>query len=117
VCRHCVSGSASRTQTQKRTAQEQWHTYPSVPPRCFNPASLTTCDGRSILGQLMKSASAIVIEDLDLMPDHLQTHRGQFGLAGTAAVHCIADGFVTEAQQYVVMSAEQADRIPGNRLW
>ena len=88
-----------------------------LPIRRFNPASLTTCSGRSILGQLMKSASAIVIEDLDLMPDHLQTHRGQFGLAGTAAVHCVADGFVTEAQQYVVMSAEQADRIPGNRLW
>lgn len=48
---------------------------------------------------------------------HLQTHREQFGLGGTAAILCVADGFVTEVQQYVVMSAELADRIPGNRLW
>ncbi len=83
----------------------------------FNPAPLTTCSGRSILAQLMKTASAIVIEELDLMPEHLQTHREQFGLGGTAAIHCVADGFVTEAQQYVVISVELADRIPGNRLW
>ncbi len=88
-----------------------------LPIRRFNPASLTTCSGRSILAQLMKTASAIVIEDLDLMPEHLRTHREQFGLGGTAAIHCVADGFVTEAQQYVVLSAELADRIPGNRLW
>lgn len=88
-----------------------------LPIRRYNPASLTTCSGRSILGQLMKTASAIVIEDLDLMPEHLQTHREQFGLSGTAAVHCVADGFVTESQQYVVMREELAKQIPGKRLW
>lgn len=88
-----------------------------LPIRRFNPASLTTYSGRSILVQLMKTASAIVIEDLDLMPEHLQTHREQFGLNGTAAIHCVADGFVTESQQYIVMRAGLANRMPGNRLW
>lgn len=88
-----------------------------LPVRRFNPASLTTRSGRSVLGQLVKSASAIVIEDLDLQPDHLKAHRQQFGLAGSAAVHYINDGFTTEAQHYVVTTPAVADHLPGVRLW
>ncbi|MEE9296998.1 MAG: class I SAM-dependent methyltransferase [Phycisphaerae bacterium] len=88
-----------------------------LPVRCFNPASLTTISGRSIVAQIMKVASAIVIEDLDLMPEYLSTHREQFGLAGTAAIHCVSDGFATESQQYVITRPEWADRLRGVRLW
>jgi len=88
-----------------------------LPVRRFNPASLTTRSGRSVIGQLMKTAAAIVIEDLDLQPDHVKAHKQLFGLAGTAAVHCINDGLITEAQHYVVTTAAVADHLPGVRLW
>ncbi|HUU82886.1 MAG TPA: hypothetical protein VM243_05210 [Phycisphaerae bacterium] len=88
-----------------------------LPVRRFNPASLTTLAGQSVLGQLMKVATAIIIEDLDLMPKHLQAHREQFGLAGTAAVHCVSDGFTTEVQHYVVTTETLGSKLRGVRLW
>jgi len=69
------------------------------------------------LGQLVKTAAAIVIENIDLQPDHLKAHRQQFVLAGTAAVHCINDGFTTEAQHCVVTTTAVADHLPEVRLW
>lgn len=88
-----------------------------LPVRRFNPASLTTARGRSVLAQLLKAASSIIIEDLDLRPQNLVTHRRQFGLDGTAAVHCRQDGFSTEAQHYVITGPDVADRLVGERLW
>ena len=90
---------------------------PHLAVRRFNAASLTTVSGRSILAQLMKVAKAIVIEDLDLAPEHLVHHRRQFGLVGTAAVHCSRDGFVTEAFHHVITTPETAAKIRGDRLW
>ena len=88
-----------------------------LPVRRFNPAALTTVRGRSVIAQLMKVASAIVIEDTDLQPEHLTAHRQQFGLDGTAAIHCVCDGFRTEVRHYVIGSPAKADRLVGNRLW
>jgi hypothetical protein len=88
-----------------------------LPVRRFNPASLITPTGRSLLGQLLKAVKAIIIEDVDVEPEHLSQHRQQFGLAGTAAVHCVRDGFATEARQYVVTTPQWARHLPGQRLW
>ena len=88
-----------------------------LPVRRFNPAALTTVAGRSVIAQLMKVASAIVIEDTDLQPEHLVGHRQEFGLDGTAAVHCVRDGFTTEAHHYVITNSARADRLAGKRLW
>ncbi len=93
--------------------RDLWH----LPVRRFNPAALTTRSGRSIFAQLMNVASALIIEDIDLMPEHLTAHREQFGRAGTAAVHCVSDGFATESQQFVITKPEWADRLRGVRLW
>ncbi len=90
---------------------------PYLPVRRFNPAALTTASGRSILAQLMKVASAIVIEDLDLEPEHLKAHQEQFGLGDTGGVHFVRDGFTTEAQYFVVTSPSVAEHLPGDRLW
>ncbi|MDM8009309.1 MAG: hypothetical protein QUV05_24470 [Phycisphaerae bacterium] len=88
-----------------------------LPIRRFNPASLTTYTGRSVVGQLMKAARAIVIEDVDLMPDDLLQHKERFGLEGTAAIHLKGDGCTTVALQYVVCNPAWADRFQGHRLW
>ena len=90
-----------------------WH----LPVRRFNPASLITPSGRSLLSQLMKVCRAVIIEDVDAQPDHLRQHKAQFGLPGTAAVSCTDDGFRTKANQFVVTSPEWAEYIRGRRLW
>ena len=92
---------------------EAWH----LPVRRFNPASLTTPSGRSLLAQLMKVSRAVIIEDVDARGDHLRQHKAQFGLPGTAAVFCTDDGFRTKANQFVVTSPQWADCIRGERLW
>ncbi len=88
-----------------------------LPVRRFNPASLITPSGRSLIGQLCKVARAIVIEDVDLDPEHLLQHREQFGLPGTAAVHCVRDGFATESRQFVIGHPCLAEQLRGDRLW
>ena len=88
-----------------------------LPVRRFNPAALTTITGRSVIAQLMKVASAIVIEDTDMQPEHLTDHRRQFGLDGTAGINCVGDGFNTEVLHYVVTGPRLADRLAGYRLW
>lgn len=88
-----------------------------LPVRRFNPAALTTLAGRSIVAQLMKVASAIVVEDVDLQPEHLVAHREQFGLEGTGAVQFVRDGFSTQARHFVITRPAIADRLRGERLW
>lgn len=88
-----------------------------LPVRRFNPAALTTLAGRSILTQLIKVASAIVIEDVDLLPEQLVAHREQFGLEDTAAVQFVRDGFATQARHYLIARPAIAGRLQGKRLW
>ena len=92
---------------------ETWH----LPVRRFNPAALITPSGRSLLAQLMKVSGAVIIEDVDVRPEHLMQHKAQFGLPGTAAVFCKGDGFRTEANHFVVTSPEWARGLRGERLW
>lgn len=88
-----------------------------LPVRRFNPASLTTHTGRSILAQLMRVCSTVIIEDGDLQAEHLHAHRRQYGLEGTAAVYCGNDGHVTKVNHFVITRPEWARMIKGTRLW
>jgi len=85
--------------------------------RRFNPASLITPSGRSVIEQVLRVASCLVIEDVDLEPEHLQAHRTSFGLTGLAAVRCAADAFSTRTHQYVIGRPGHVGRIKGDRLW
>lgn len=88
-----------------------------LPIRRFNPASLTTYAGCSVFAQLMKSARAIIIEDVDVMPNDLLQHKERFGLEGTAAIYLKGGEFATVAQQYVVGNPAAITRLQGQRLW
>lgn len=102
-------------QTNSLHRGQEDHCY--LPVRRFNPAALLTPSGRSLISQLLKVSRAIIIEDIDVEPEHLMQHRDQFGLPGTAAVFCTHDGFNTEARHYVITSPEWAQYIAGDRLW
>lgn len=95
------------------TRPDAWY----LPVRRFNPASLITPSGRSLVAQLMKAARSVIIEDVDVEPEHLMQHHAQFGLPGTAAVFCTRDGFNTEAKHYIITSPGWAAHISGERLW
>jgi len=88
-----------------------------LPVRRFNPASLITPRGRSLLAQLMKVSRSLVIEDVDVRPEHLTQHREQFRLSGSAAIFCTGNGFATEANYFVLTSPDAAQYIRGDRLW
>ena len=88
-----------------------------LPIRRFNPAALITSRGQSVLGQLLKASSAIVIEDPDVQPEHLVGHVGQFGLDRAAVVHFVRGPFRTKVRQYVITKPEIAAHLPGERLW
>ena len=90
---------------------------PYLPVRRFNPACLTTLSGRSIIAQIPNVATTIVIEDMDLEPDHLQAHRTQFGLSGTTCVHLVRDGYRTEANHFALGRTGFVESLPGERLW
>ena len=88
-----------------------------LPVRRFNPAALITTAGRSVLGQLLRVCSAVVIEDVDVRAEHLSAHHQQFGLNDTMAVQCVGDGFRTQAQQFIVARRDPSVSLPGQRLW
>jgi hypothetical protein len=87
-----------------------------LPVRRFNPAALITARGQSVLAQLLKASSAIVVEDPDLQPEFLVGHMQQFGLDRFAAVHFVRDGFHTKVHHYAIATPELAARLPGKRL-
>lgn len=88
-----------------------------LPVHRFNPAALITPSGRSLIGQLARYARAVVIEDVDLQPEHLVRHREEFGLTGIVAVACGDDGFRTEATHIVVGEPGLLKAVKGERLW
>jgi len=88
-----------------------------LPIRRFNPASLVTKQGQSVIEQLLGASDAIVIVDLDLDPVNLLCHKRQFGLQNSAAIHFAQDGVSTEAFHYAITRPTIADQLKGNRLW
>jgi hypothetical protein len=91
------------------------HCY--FPVRRFNPASLITERGRSVLRQLLKVAAAVIIEDPDLRRNDLVPHARHFGLADAAIIHCAGDRVRTEVEHFAVVRRLLADRLPGTRIW
>ena len=51
-----------------------------VPLRVFDDEVLVLPSGRSLIAQLLTMASHLVIEDADLLPDHLERHFKRFDL-------------------------------------
>jgi hypothetical protein len=88
-----------------------------LPIRRFNPAALITSRGQSVLDQLLKASTAIVIEDPDVQPEHLTSHMRQFGLDRFAVIHFVRDGFQTKVRHYVIARSELVERLAGERLW
>lgn len=55
-----------------------------LPVRLFDPSSLVTSNGRSVIAAVLSRCDYLVIEDADLRPRELLTHLRQFRLADVA---------------------------------
>ena len=89
-----------------------------MPVRRFNPASLTTRNGKSVLAQLLRIAQVIFIDDMDLSEDDLMQHRLRFGLSGTSALRIEGDGHRTESKSFLLgRTARLAGVQKGRRIW
>lgn len=89
----------------------------TLPCRRYNPASLITRSGKSVIAQLLHLTTAVVIEDLDLTPEGLKQHLGQFGVTNVSALQFVRDGFSTEAYHYVLASPAIVRQLKGTRIW
>jgi hypothetical protein len=58
----------------------------TLPVRVFDPASLITTSGQSVLSQLLKRVDYIIIEDADLRPSDLFEHLTRFHLEGAVPI-------------------------------
>jgi hypothetical protein len=89
-----------------------------VPVRRFNPAALTTRNGKSVLWQLLKIARVLFIDDMVLSDSDLLQHRQRFGLSGTSALVIEGDGHRTESKSFLVGRAIDLAHVQkGRRLW
>jgi len=88
-----------------------------LPIRRFNPASLITRSGSSVVGELLRAVRTIIIDDHDLALAGLQLHRDAFGLSDTAAIQMVGDATGGGSRQYVITTPAIANRLKGRRLW
>jgi len=88
-----------------------------LPVQRFNPASLITKSGSSVIGELLRTVQSIIIDDNDLAVNDLQLHRDAFGLPGTAAVQMVGDATGGGSKQFVITAPAVANRLKGHRLW
>ena len=89
-----------------------------LPIRRFNPAALTTRNGKSVLAQLLRIARITFIDDMDLSEDDLLQHRLRFGLSGTGAISIEGDGHRTESKSFLVGQAVDLNYVKkGRRIW
>lgn len=89
-----------------------------MPIRRFNPAALTTRNGKSVLSQLLRVARVLFIDDMDLSEEDLLQHRLRFGLDGTGAISLEGDGHRTESKSFLLgRAADLALVQKGRRLW
>lgn len=64
---------------------DEGHDTVYMPVRRFDDNALVLPNGRSLIGQLMKMADRIILEDVDLTACHLRKHMGRFNLDGLRA--------------------------------
>lgn len=88
-----------------------------LPLRRFNPASLFTKAGSSIIVEILRVAYSLVIDDHDLTPADLLDHRRSLGLHNTAAVQVVGGGRRIGPHQLIITKPEIADKLEGRRLW
>ena len=88
-----------------------------LPVRRFNPASLITRSGSSVISELFRSVQSIIIDDHDLTTNDLLLHRDAFGLPDTVAIKMVGDVACGESTRHVITAPAIADRLEGCRLW
>jgi len=89
-----------------------------LPVRSFNPASLVTTDGASVLSRLLEHCHYLIVEDEDLRPKDLLEHHRTFSPENLVAEDVTSVMGLTGNYAYVLWAEDQsAPRLGGERLW
>ena len=102
------------------------HRAPDVPPsdavwlpkRRFEDECLVAADGSSVLGQLAKQCSYVIVEDQDVQREDLVRHLRALGLYDIAAIDMTkAMGLISNYSYLLWPAREPAPPIDGERFW
>lgn len=89
-----------------------------LPVRAFDPESLTTSDGASVLARVLQHCDYLIVEDADLRPKVLVEHLTTFALHRLAACDMTRVLGLTGNHAYVLWSTGGKEpRLGGERLW
>ncbi len=89
-----------------------------LPVRTFNPNSLLTLDGRSVISRLVDVDDYVVIEDADLRPRDLVDHMTMFSLQSSVVYDITRALGLTGNHAYVVWSKAKVNpSLAGERIW
>lgn len=90
-----------------------------LPVRLFNPDSLVTVDGNSVLARLAENCDYVLIEDADLTPKHLVEHLRSFSLRSITALDVTKALKLTGNYAYVLWSraTTAAPDLSGEPIW
>lgn len=87
--------------------------------RSFNPESLLTPQGESVISRLAQSCNYAIIEDADLGPRDLLSHLETFSLHFLTAQDITKALGLTRNYAYIIWAKSQKKQpsFLGNRIW
>lgn len=90
-----------------------------LPVRTFNPASLSTLDGKSVISRLCEHCDYVVIEDADLSQRDLIEHAARFSLHSVITYDVTKALGLTGNYAYLIFSKTKAipPNFGGERIW
>ncbi|HZT08408.1 MAG TPA: hypothetical protein VFC51_15385 [Chloroflexota bacterium] len=89
----------------------------SLPVRVFDPATLVTTRGTSVLGEMMHRVDYLVIEDADLRPRALLAHLRRFDVSDIVVFAMTSTMRLTGNYAYVPLRrGDLLPRLEGDRL-
>lgn len=90
----------------------------SLPVRVFDPACLTTNTGDSILDQLCRLCTYLLVEDQDTRPDDLVAHLEKFSLKQLRVIDLTSSMRLKDNYSYLIWNKYQrTPSLDGMRLW
>jgi hypothetical protein len=89
-----------------------------LPVRSFDPASLVTTDGASVLSRLLGHCHYLIVEDEDLRPKDLLDHHRTFSPENLMAEDVTSVMGLKGNYAYILWARDQrAPQLGGERLW
>jgi hypothetical protein len=90
-----------------------------LPVRTFNPESLITLEGKSLISRLVENCTYVIIEDADLMSQDIIDHMTAFSLESNSIMDMTRVLGLTGNHAYLIWSKKEVKEpgLRGERIW